>query len=92
MERFGTKHFIYSSSATVYGAPTVVPISESTPLQPESAYGRTKFMCELIIKDAAVPDRGSARSRFATSTQPERTPPGRWVNPLEESPGTCFRC
>ena len=58
MEKFGTKHFIYSSSATVYGAPTVSPISESTPLQPKSAYGRTKFMCELIIKDAAVADRG----------------------------------
>ncbi|KAL8277363.1 hypothetical protein RQP46_010203 [Phenoliferia psychrophenolica] len=56
MAKFGTQRFVYSSSATVYGAPTVIPIPESTPLQPESCYGRTKFMSELIMKDAAAAD------------------------------------
>ena len=51
MNRYGARHFVYSSSATVYGAPTTIPIPESTPLAPESCYGRTKMMSELIIKD-----------------------------------------
>ncbi|KAH9815989.1 hypothetical protein DFH28DRAFT_1082201 [Melampsora americana] len=44
-------NLVYSSSATVYGAPDTIPIPESSPLTPESVYGRTKMMSELIIKD-----------------------------------------
>ncbi|KAG0150343.1 hypothetical protein CROQUDRAFT_668642 [Cronartium quercuum f. sp. fusiforme G11] len=51
MNRNGCTQLVYSSSATVYGAPTTIPIPESTPLSPESVYGRTKMMAELIIKD-----------------------------------------
>lgn len=43
--------FVYSSSATVYGTPKVVPIPETSPLQGESVYGRTKQIAEIIIKD-----------------------------------------
>lgn len=42
---------VYSSSATVYGTPKVIPIPETSPLQAESVYGRTKQMGEIIIKD-----------------------------------------
>ncbi|PWN54456.1 UDP-glucose 4-epimerase [Violaceomyces palustris] len=42
---------VYSSSATVYGTPPKVPIPETSPLQPESVYGRTKLMGEMIIRD-----------------------------------------
>lgn len=42
---------IYSSSATVYGTPKTIPIPETSPLQAESVYGRTKQMSEIIIKD-----------------------------------------
>ena len=51
MEQFQCYRMVYSSSATVYGAPQVIPIPESSPLAPESCYGRTKMMSELIIKD-----------------------------------------
>ena len=51
MNTHGCKNFVFSSSATVYGTPTVIPIPESSPLKPESAYGRTKAMVEEIIKD-----------------------------------------
>lgn len=62
MDRHGVYNIVYSSSATVYGAPSAVPIAEPSPLQPESVYGRTKFMSELIIKDVAdsAPDKWRA--------------------------------
>lgn len=51
MAEHGCKNFVFSSSATVYGTPAVIPIPESSPLAPESAYGRTKAMVENIIQD-----------------------------------------
>ncbi|KAF9511032.1 hypothetical protein BS47DRAFT_1347190 [Hydnum rufescens UP504] len=42
---------VYSSSATVYGIPPIIPIPETTPLKAESVYGRTKVFCETIIDD-----------------------------------------
>ncbi|GAA5858283.1 hypothetical protein JCM5296_006939 [Sporobolomyces johnsonii] len=51
MEKYNVTNIVYSSSATVYGAPAVNPIPETSPLQPESCYGRTKMMTELILKD-----------------------------------------
>lgn len=42
---------VYSSSATVYGTPKTIPIPETSPLQAESVYGRTKQMSEIMIKD-----------------------------------------
>ncbi|GAA5957554.1 hypothetical protein JCM21900_001634 [Sporobolomyces salmonicolor] len=51
MEKYNVTNIVYSSSATVYGAPATNPIPETSPLQPESCYGRTKMMTELILKD-----------------------------------------
>lgn len=61
MERYGARHIVYSSSATVYGAPTTIPIPETTPLAAESCYGRTKQMSELILKDVCDSDPKSWR-------------------------------
>ena len=47
---------VYSSSATVYGAPKTIPIPETSPMVAESVYGRTKVMSELIIKDVCDGD------------------------------------
>ena len=47
---------IFSSSATVYGAPEVVPISESAPLNPTNPYGRSKLMVEQLLGDLARAD------------------------------------
>ncbi len=47
----GVKRIIFSSSATVYGDPVTVPITEDAPLAPASPYGQTKAMIERILND-----------------------------------------
>jgi UDP-glucose 4-epimerase len=52
--QFNVKHFIFSSSCTVYGNPDVIPVTENTPLQmAASPYGATKQMGETIVRDAS---------------------------------------
>jgi UDP-glucose-4-epimerase GalE len=47
----GVKKYIFSSTAAVYGNPEEVPITENSPLKPESPYGRTKLMVEQVLAD-----------------------------------------
>jgi UDP-glucose 4-epimerase len=51
-----TKQFVFSSSATVYGASTAVPFKEDLPLSASNPYGYTKIMCEQILRDACIAD------------------------------------
>lgn len=51
MVQHGVKHFIFSSSAAVYGAPQYVPIDELHPTAPINPYGQTKLMAETILAD-----------------------------------------
>lgn len=51
MARTGVKCLVFSSSATVYGDPGVVPYTEELPLQPVNVYGRTKLMVEDVLRD-----------------------------------------
>lgn len=51
MAKNDCNNFVFSSSATVYGTPAVIPIPETSPLQPESVYGRTKAVVEWILQD-----------------------------------------
>ncbi|MBQ5699757.1 MAG: UDP-glucose 4-epimerase GalE [Alphaproteobacteria bacterium] len=52
MREFAIKNIVFSSSATVYGVPDTLPVTEQTPLQPAtSPYGQTKVMGENIIRD-----------------------------------------
>lgn len=54
----GVFKFVFSSSATVYGNPAELPISETCPLgQPTNPYGRSKLMVEDILRDLAVADQ-----------------------------------
>ncbi len=46
---------VFSSSATVYGLPKSVPISEDFPLSTTNPYGETKLMIERILRDITVP-------------------------------------
>jgi UDP-glucose 4-epimerase len=50
----GVKHFIFSSTAAVYGDTDKVPIAEDDPLQPMSPYGSSKLMTEIMLRDAAA--------------------------------------
>ncbi|HXT06721.1 MAG TPA: UDP-glucose 4-epimerase GalE [Roseiarcus sp.] len=49
----GVKHFIFSSTAAVYGETSSAPVTEETPLHPISPYGRSKLMVEWMLEDAA---------------------------------------
>ncbi len=51
MAEFGLKSIIFSSSATVYGDPATVPITEDFPLSCTNPYGWTKLMVEQILTD-----------------------------------------
>jgi UDP-glucose 4-epimerase len=48
------RHFIFSSTAAVYGTPEVYPVAEDARLLPESPYGRSKLMTEQILTDVAA--------------------------------------
>lgn len=50
------KHFVFSSSATVYGNPDSVPITESARLSVTNPYGRSKLMIEEILADLVKSD------------------------------------
>jgi UDP-glucose 4-epimerase len=57
MKKAGVKNLIFSSSCTVYGEPSKVPISEEFPVGTVSSpYGRTKYMMEGIIQDYSASD------------------------------------
>ncbi len=57
MQKYGVKNLVFSSSATVYGDPATVPISEEFPLSCTNPYGRTKLMIEEILRDLYVADK-----------------------------------
>ena len=57
MNEYNVKRMIFSSSATVYGSPKTVPITEDFPLSTTNPYGSTKLMLEGILSDLCVPDK-----------------------------------
>jgi UDP-glucose 4-epimerase len=56
MRAQGCRHIVFSSSATVYGAPACLPIREDAPLSATSPYGQTKLMSETVLRDVAASD------------------------------------
>ncbi|WHY85440.1 UDP-glucose 4-epimerase GalE [Neobacillus novalis] len=56
MAKFAVKNLVFSSSATVYGMPERVPISEDFSLSATNPYGRTKLMIEEILTDLYIAD------------------------------------
>ena len=58
----GGCNVLFSSSATVYGEPEAVPVTEQTPRQPAtSPYGNTKTMCEDILRDTVKANGGKIK-------------------------------
>lgn len=51
MNAHNVRRFVFSSSATVYGDPKEMPITEDVPLAPFNPYGQTKAMVEEILRD-----------------------------------------
>ncbi|MBQ3038763.1 MAG: UDP-glucose 4-epimerase GalE [Clostridia bacterium] len=51
MQKHDVYNIVFSSSATVYGTPKTVPITEDFPLSTTNPYGSTKLMIENILKD-----------------------------------------
>jgi len=50
----GVRHFIFSSTAAVYGNPVHIPVGEDDPTVPMSPYGSSKLMTEIMLRDAAA--------------------------------------
>ena len=57
MNEFGVKKLVFSSSATVYGVATEMPLVEGMPLGAINPYGRTKYFIEEMLRDLYVADK-----------------------------------
>ena len=66
MQAAAVKTLVFSSSATVYGAPATVPVREDACLQVTNPYGRTKLVAEQLINDfcQCEPDFRAANLRY----------------------------
>lgn len=56
MKRHGCSRLVFSSSATVYGAPEKLPLREDSPTSATNPYGATKLMGEQILRDLGAAD------------------------------------
>ena len=57
MERAGIRNLVFSSSATVYGDPKKLPLTEDMPLSATNPYGRSKLIIEEMLRDLPESDR-----------------------------------
>ncbi|MFG6666396.1 UDP-glucose 4-epimerase GalE [Halomonas sp. HNIBRBA4712] len=58
MGKANIQHLVFSSSATVYGIPETLPVSESAPRSATNPYGQSKLMLERLLEDLAHADSG----------------------------------
>lgn len=56
LSKYNVKNFVFSSSATVYGDPEMLPVTEAARLQATNPYGRTKLFIEEILRDCFATD------------------------------------
>ncbi len=56
MNKHNCKKIVFSSSATVYGSPKKLPITEDSSLHTTNPYGTTKLMIEMILNDLYISD------------------------------------
>lgn len=57
MEKAGVKNLVFSSSATVYGDPQKLPLTEDMPLSATNPYGRSKLIIEEMLRDLPEADK-----------------------------------
>ena len=90
MVRSGVDNVVLSSSCATYGIPDAVPILENAPQRPINPYGRSKLMCEQVLKDVGSAKGVShgilryfnASGADETGTIPERHDPETHLIPL----------
>jgi UDP-glucose 4-epimerase len=58
MKQYDVKKLVFSSSATVYGLPDILPITEDAPRSATNPYGQTKLMIEQILEDVSAVHEG----------------------------------
>ena len=58
MRAGGCRTIVFSSSASIYGHPTVVPIPETAPIRPINPYGTSKTAVERMLADVAASEPG----------------------------------
>ncbi|MBM5796997.1 MAG: UDP-glucose 4-epimerase GalE [Cyanobacteria bacterium K_Offshore_0m_m2_072] len=83
MGRHGCRTLVFSSSATLYGFPESVPISETAPVQPINPYGHTKAAVEQLLADVAASESGWRIGRLRYFNPVGAHPSGR----IGEDPG-----
>jgi UDP-glucose 4-epimerase len=75
MQAARVRRLVFSSSATVYGAPDALPIAEDAPIRTTNPYGATKAMVEQILRDLAAADASWSIASL------------RYFNPIGAHPG-----
>lgn len=60
----GVRHFVFSSSAAVYGIPARIPVAEEAATLPVSPYGTSKLMTEWILRDVAASPEAATHPGF----------------------------
>ena len=78
MRRQGCRTLIFSSSATLYGYPASLPITESAPVRPLHPYGHTKAAVEQMLADLVASEPGWRIARL------------RYFNPVGAHPSGCI--
>lgn len=78
MQAHGCRSLVFSSSATLYGMPELVPISESAAIQPINPYGHSKAAVEQLLADLAASEAGWRIARL------------RYFNPVGAHPSGCI--
>ncbi len=88
MDKHDCKTLVFSSSATLYGYPDIVPIPESAPINPINPYGASKAAVEMMLADVAgcLKDRGIKQA----STTGWRIARLRYFNPVGAHPSGCI--
>ena len=76
MKKYHVNKIVFSSSATVYGTPESLPLTEASPTGRgiTNPYGQTKFMIEQILQDAAVANPGLEVSISTPSVRTHQEP------------------
>ncbi|MDT3396018.1 UDP-glucose 4-epimerase GalE [Streptomyces sp. B1866] len=58
MNEHGVRRLVFSSSCSVYGETSTVPLDEDSPAAPTNPYARSKYLCEQLLADACAYDPG----------------------------------